>query len=203
MNPDDKKCETYWKAQDKNAWSSHTNPSECVKAGFNCLKELVTNSPQAFEVDKNAAVFWCGDVHNNMDEAQKWAENQNPKKYTLEQTPGGSIVNGMKLFSDNKNCWGCDTGKQAAEIFDVASKYFAEKASGTVSVFAHDCTVNGNFGRRTWFRIEAPALAQNQQLSKVEFYKSNGHGTWTHETTIDKTRAQLANEIANKIDFTY
>lgn len=71
-------------------------------------------------------------------------------KTTLEQTVGGRYLNSLNLFSIN--------GAKAAEVFDIASARFAQGASGNVNAFAFGAERFGQYGERTWWRIEKPIL---------------------------------------------
>jgi RHS repeat-associated protein len=80
-----------------------------------------------FSTANDGAVFWATP---NMKEAQKWAAANG--KTTLEQTPGGKFLDSLNLFEPGSPV----TKAEAAQIWDAASKRFAEGASGEVNVFS-------------------------------------------------------------------
>uniref|UniRef100_UPI00232A983F fibronectin type III domain-containing protein n=1 Tax=Aquimarina algiphila TaxID=2047982 RepID=UPI00232A983F len=108
-----------------------------------------------FTTKTDGAVFWSGP---RMGDAQKWAKNNS--RTTLEQTVGGKYLDDLELF-DNIS------GQDAAEIWDIASKTFAENASGTVNVFSTGAKEIGDYGQRTWWRVEKPALLKNANVIKI------------------------------------
>ncbi|HVW50485.1 MAG TPA: hypothetical protein VHC91_08780 [Trinickia sp.] len=119
-----------------------------------------------FSTNKDAAVFWSGP---NMKTAQQWAQLHG--KTTLEQTAGGKYLDGLNLFGKGSGM----SGKQAAEIWDVASVKFAQGASGDVNVFGTGAKKMNDFGSmRTWWRIEKPALIANPDVTSVTRLKKDG-----------------------------
>jgi RHS repeat-associated protein len=132
--------------------------------GFDTLKKMA-QSTLDFSTKQDGAVFWSD---KNMKRAQKWAESVG--KTTLEQTKGGKILNDMELFSDVSGL----TKKQAAEIWDIASKRFADEASGIVNVFSTGAKRMGQYGERTWWRIEKPALLKNMNVTNILVRKVDG-----------------------------
>jgi RHS repeat-associated protein len=129
------------------------------------LKDMAQNSLD-FSTVKDGAVFWSGP---NMKTAQEWAAANG--KTTLEQTAGGKYLESLDLF--NKKVSGLE-GHEAAEIWDIASKRFAEGASGDVHVFSTNAKRIGPFGERTWWRIEKPALLKNKNVSTIFRMRKNG-----------------------------
>ncbi|WP_441656236.1 RHS repeat-associated core domain-containing protein [Fibrella musci] len=128
---------------------------------FDELKQMAQTTLD-FSTSKDGAVFWSG---KNMNTAQEWAKRVG--KTTLEQTVGGKYLDELKLFENLP-------GKQAAEIWDIASKRFAESASGTVSVFSTGAKKIGDYGMRTWWRIEKPALLKNSLVSSIIRMRKDG-----------------------------
>ncbi len=131
---------------------------------FDVLKDMAQNSLD-FSTAKDGAVFWSGP---RMKDAQKWAAANG--KTTLEQTVGGKYLNDLELF-DNM------PGHQAAEIWDIASKKFADGASGNVNAFSTGAKRFGPFGERTWWRIEKPALLKNSAIKSIIRRNKNGGKT--------------------------
>src|SRR5512133_1619426 len=104
-----------------------------------------------------------------MKAAQNWADSV-VGKTTLEQTHGGKYLDSLKLFDKGSGL----TGAQAAEIWDIASKRFADGASGKVFVFSTKTAKVGDYGIRTWWRIEKPALQKNPNVSEIIRMKKDG-----------------------------
>jgi len=129
---------------------------------LNTLRKMAQNYLD-FTTKSDGAVFWSGP---RMVDAQKWAKNNG--RSTLEQTVGGKYLDELKLF-DNIS------GQDAAEIWDIASKTFAKNASGTVNVFSTGAKEIGDYGQRTWWRIEKPALLKNSKVIKI--VRRNKDGT--------------------------
>ena len=69
----------------------------------------------------------------------------------------------LSLFSPGSGL----TGSEAAEVWDIASKTFAENASGIVNVFSTGAKKIGDYGQRTWWRVEKPTLLKNPNVSKI------------------------------------
>lgn len=69
-------------------------------------------------------------------------------------------MNDLKLFENLP-------GHQAAQIWDVASKRFADGASGNVNVFSTGASRFGAWGERTWWRIEKKALLKNLNVKNI------------------------------------
>ncbi len=123
------------------------------------LKAMAAKSLD-FSTKEDGAVFWSGD--GNMEAAQKWAAANG--KTTLEQTAGGSYLNDLNLFDSANSGL---TGKQAADVWNIASQRFAEGASGEVYVFQEGATQFGAYGERTWWAIEQPALNANPDVTGI------------------------------------
>jgi len=139
------------------------NPNSPVT--FEGLKELVENDLD-FSTTKDGAVFWSG---KNMLTAQSWALGSN--KTTLEQTKGGEYLVGLELFSKNSNL----SGAQAAEVWDIASEKFSQRASGDLAAFSTGAKRENDYGSiRTWWRVEKPALENNTSVSSVTRMKIDG-----------------------------
>ncbi|MCD9583286.1 hypothetical protein ACE1MK_13275 [Tenacibaculum maritimum] len=118
-----------------------------------------------FSTATDGAVFWSG---QNMSTAQQWASANG--KTTLEQTTGGKYLNNLDLFNPKNGL----TGNQAAEVWDIASKKFADGASGDVNVFSTGAKRFGPFGERTWWRIEKKALLKNSSIKNIFRRKQDG-----------------------------
>jgi RHS repeat-associated protein len=142
------------------AWSPTTVTDPTGLAGvpsFADLKHMAQNTLD-FSTTKDGAVFWSG---SRMRDAQKWAAAHG--KTTLEQTVGGKYLDNLDLFNAKSGL----TGAEAAEIWNVASKRFADGASGTVNAFSTGAKRFGPFGERTWWRIEKPALLNNPNVDAI------------------------------------
>ena len=131
---------------------------------FDILKDMAHNSLD-FSTAKDGAIFWSG---GNMKTAQDWALANG--KTTLEQTRGGKILDDLDLFNPKNGL----TGNQAAEVWNIASKRFAESASGDINVFSTGAKRFGPFGERTWWRIEKPELLKNKNVGTIFRRKKSG-----------------------------
>jgi hypothetical protein len=120
------------------------------------LIDLVQNSLD-FSTKRNAALFWSG---GNMKLAQRIGRLTG--KTTLEQTRGGRYLDALKLFERADL-----TGKQAANIWNLASLRFAKGATGRINVFAFGAKKYGPYGMRTWWRIERRALLDQGKRFRV------------------------------------
>lgn len=96
-----------------------------------------------------------------MTTAQEWARKNG--KTTLEQTRGGQYLDSLDLFSPSSGM----KPSQAAEVWDIASKRFAEGASGNVNVFSTGAKRFGPYGERMWWRVEKSALLANRNVSSI------------------------------------
>jgi hypothetical protein len=94
-----------------------------------------------------------------MEAAQKWASATG--KTTLEQTEGGQYLDSVKLLDKANGL----TGEQAADVWNVASQRFADGASGEAYVFKDGAKPFGQYGERTWWRIEQPAIDANANVT--------------------------------------
>lgn len=140
------------------------DPADPVPAkkipSYDELKDMAANSLD-FGTKQDGAVFWSGD--GNMVKAQEWASSVG--KTTLEQTQGGQYLNDLDLFNN------MDKG-QAADVWNIASKRFAEGASGDVTVFNEGATQFGQWGERTWWKTELPALQANPDVTSITEWRS-------------------------------
>lgn len=107
---------------------------------FDKLKTMAQTTLD-FSTAKDGAVFWSG---GRMKDAQRWAINNG--KTTLEQTKGGKYLDSLDLFNPKNGL----TGSQAAEIWNIASKRFADGASGVAHAFSTGAKRFGPYGERTW-----------------------------------------------------
>ena len=130
------------------------------------LKKMAAGSLD-FSTKENGAVFWSGP--GNMEAAQKWASATG--KTTLEQTEGGSYLHSLDLFDEASSGL---KDSQAADVWNIASKRFADGASGEVYVFKDGATQFGKYGERTWWKIEQPALNANPDVTGIVEMPSNG-----------------------------
>jgi len=119
-----------------------------------------------FSTARDGAVFWSGP---RMGDAQRWAAANG--KTTLEQTAGGSHLNGLNLFDSSSGL----SGAQAAQVWDAASVRFAQRATGDVNVFSTGATRFGPYGERTWWRIEKPALDANPDVTSITRRRIDGN----------------------------
>ncbi|HVI48246.1 MAG TPA: hypothetical protein VM802_25485 [Chitinophaga sp.] len=76
-------------------------------------------------------------------------------------------MDNLKLF-DNL------PGHEAAEVWDIASKRFADAAKGDVHVFSTGAKRFGPYGERTWWRIEKKALLKNKKVKNIFRMKKDG-----------------------------
>jgi RHS repeat-associated protein len=137
----------------------------CAKEySFEELKNLASERLD-FSTTLNCAVFWGTP---NMVVAQDWATLNN--RMTLEQTKGGMFLDKLNLFGGSSGI----TAAQAKEIWDIASKRFAELASGEVNVFSTGAKRFSPFGERTWWKIEKPALMKNDKVTAILRRKKDG-----------------------------
>ncbi len=130
---------------------------------FDQLKHLAETLD--FSTAKDGAVFWATP---NMEIAQDWAAAHG--KTTLEQTKGGQILDKMDLFGKGSPV----DGAQAKEVWDIASRRFAEGASGEVNVFSTGATRYSPYGERTWWKIERDALMKNSKVQRITRRKKDG-----------------------------
>jgi hypothetical protein len=133
---------------------------------YDDLKKLAAGSLD-FSTEENGAVFWSGP--GNMEAAQQWASASG--KTTLEQTTGGQYLHSLDLFDEASS--GLTNG-QAADVWNVASKRFADGASGEVFVFKDGATQFGPYGERTWWAIEEPALNANPAVTSIQTMSPSG-----------------------------
>ncbi len=114
-----------------------------------------------FSSSPDSAVFWAGG-EKKMGLAHEWAAAH--EKTALEQTPGGKYLQGLVLFDEASEL----SESQIYEIWDEASRRFAEDASGEVTVFSTGTTRHRADGTlRTWWRIEKPALEANPNVTRI------------------------------------
>ena len=138
------------------------------------LEQLITNGDLDFTTKKDGAVFWGTP---NMIRAQDWAKANG--KTTLEQTAGGDFLDELDLFGGGNSMSGAD----AKDVWDMASKKFAESASGEVHVFSTGATRYSPFGERTWWKIEKPTLLNNPEVTKITRMKIDGTPSKTGHVT--------------------
>lgn len=132
------------------------------------LSELMDAAQNSldFSTAPDGAVFWSGP---RMADAQAWAAANG--KTTLEQTPGGRILDGLNLFDPGSGI----SGAEAAAVWDAASKRFADGASGTINVFSTGAKKMNAWGSlRTWWRVELPALRANPRVSGITRRRKDG-----------------------------
>ncbi len=138
---------------------------------FGDLKGMAQNTLD-FSTAKDGAVFWSGP---NMKTAQSWATLNG--KTTLEQTVGGRYLASLELFDNIP-------GHEAAQIWDIASKRFADAASGEAHVFSTGAKRFGDYGERTWWRIEKPALLKNSKVKGINRLKRDGNSVKRGRTVV-------------------
>ncbi|OEK09132.1 hypothetical protein A8C32_10380 [Flavivirga aquatica] len=128
------------------------------------LKDMSENQLD-FSTGPDEAVFWSG---NRMFDAQSWAKAN--EKLTLELTPGGRFLDNLQLFGKESPL----SGSEAAEIWDIASDKFSKGASGNLNVFSTGANRFGQWGERTWWRLEKPNLMLNVDVKTIFRRKMNG-----------------------------
>ncbi|MDG9672354.1 RHS domain-containing protein, partial [Hahella sp. CR1] len=140
------------------------------------IREMIRSDQLDFSTKKDGAVFWGTSRHpgvNNMLVAQTWAKANG--KSTLEQTSGGKVLEQLDLFSKSNDM---DSGK-AAKLWNMASTKFASNASGDINVFNTGANRFGQWGERTWWRIEKPVLLKNESVTSVARRKKDGSAAKT------------------------
>ena len=138
---------------------SHSVPS------FDELKDLARNTLD-FSTPKDGAVFWATP---NMTKAQTWARLN--RKFTVELTSGGRYLTDLELFEPGSPL----TGKQASEVWDIASDRFSKQASGETFAFSTGAKRMNDYGSiRTWWRIERPNLISNPEVTNITRMKIDG-----------------------------
>ncbi len=126
------------------------NREKLAELGYSGLRELAFNMD--VRTGPGKAVFWSSE--QNMKAAHEFVKSRKGGLSTIEYTRGGAPLNDLSLFS-------CKSGTVGAEIWNIASQRFADQARGVVYVFADDATPIGEYGVRTWFKIELPRLLKN------------------------------------------
>lgn len=91
--------------------------------------------------------------------AQRWAKSHG--KTTLEQTKDGQFLEKLNLFSSSNDFYPA----MAAKLWNIASTKFALGASGDINVFNTSANRYGEWGERTWWRIEKPILERNNSVT--------------------------------------
>ncbi|MEZ5509896.1 MAG: RHS repeat-associated core domain-containing protein [Gammaproteobacteria bacterium] len=128
------------------------------------LDKMIKDGQLDFSTQRDGAVFWSG---GKMETAQQWAAANG--KTTLEQTKGGRVLAELKLFENPS----FDNAK-AAKLWNKASNKFASQASGDLNAFSTGATRYGDYGERTWWRIEKPILQKNDAVNSVTRLKIDG-----------------------------
>jgi RHS repeat-associated protein len=144
--------------------------SEGVKAPptYDELKDLAQNKLD-FSTKKDGAVFWSSSANSsNIKIAQNWASDHG--KTTLEQTKGGIYLDNLDLFNPANGL----TGNQAKEVWDIASRKFAQGATGEAYVFSTGATKIGKHGEKTWWKTEKPTLMENDDITRITRMKKDG-----------------------------
>ncbi len=116
-----------------------------------------------FSSPRDGAVFW---TTPNGKTAEEWARNNN--KVTLAQTPGGRELVALHLYK-NPNL----TPELARQVWNAASKRFAEQATGTVNVFAQGMVNPGPHGELTFTAVEHPILRHAQEVT-INYRNNDG-----------------------------
>ncbi len=112
-----------------------------------------------FSSEPDGAVFWSG---KHMDRAHEWAAEHG--KTTVEQTRGGTYLRELQLHVPAESGL---SPAQATELWDAASRRFAEGASGEVNVFSTGTKKMAVHGERTWWRVEKPILDVNPKVTAI------------------------------------
>ena len=126
------------------------------------LRNMIKNDKFDFSTGESGAVFWGTSMHrktNNMKIAQGWAQANG--KTILEQTSGGKVLEKLDLFTEEFGF------AKAAKLWNMASTNFALGASGNINVFNTGANRFGEWGERTWWRIEKPVLLRNDAVDSV------------------------------------
>jgi hypothetical protein len=107
----------------------------------------------------NKAVFYSGPGSQDVAFEHKIATG----KWTIEDTAGGKWLDSFDLYGFKKPS--PITKSQADTIWMIASKKYAENASGEITLFVH-----GSSGNRIFYQHEFPTLQSNKKIYKW-FYK--------------------------------
>jgi RHS repeat-associated protein len=102
-----------------------------------------------FSTPRNGAVFWTGYSQGNQTTAMSWAAANG--KYTIEMTPGGQWLTGLKLYGADSPV----TEEEANAIWQSASEQFASGVSGSVNAFTRGTTFNPG---SAFYNTELPIL---------------------------------------------
>jgi len=131
-----------------------------------CKEKTFKSNDKAFEyyknlveklnvsTGKNQAVFYSGP--GNRDLAEQFAKANS--KMTLEMTPGGKYLDGLKLFEESSPL----TGDQARQVWARLSQRYAQQASGNAYAF-----VNGARPGSIFNTVEYPALQINPKITNI------------------------------------
>lgn len=108
----------------------------------------------------NTAIFYSGPGNRTL--AEKFAKENG--KITLEMTPGGAYLDGLKLFEIGSPL----TEEEATNVWARLSARYAQNASGNVYGF-----VNGSRSGSIFNTVEYPELLKNSDITNVftEFMK--------------------------------
>jgi hypothetical protein len=123
-----------------------------------------------FATGSGEAVFWSNWRGGNQDTALRHVilEGQaGASKKTIEMTSGGQWLM-AKLAAAGPNGMAIGqhlTDKQIDKLWEQASKYFAEQASGAVAAFVRDASVE-----RTFLKIELPRLNDNGSVTQINAF---------------------------------
>jgi hypothetical protein len=128
---------------------------------------------------KDHAVFYSGT--GNRELAEKYARANGLE--TLEMTPGGKYLDDLRLFDTGSPL----TPAEAVQVWSVASRRYAEQASGIVHCFVTGARPSGVFTT-----VEQPALLKNKDVIRVAkadntgYVKVEGGNVWYRIVGADK-----------------
>jgi hypothetical protein len=126
-----------------------------------------------FTTQNTRAVFYSG---KNREFAEKWAVVKGCQ--TLELTPGGKYLDALDLFN-NSGIYKDGpplSAEKASELWDRASRKFAQLCQGYAYVFIEGIEPVNEFGvLRTFFRVELPTLLNtNKNVGTIYFVNNDG-----------------------------
>jgi hypothetical protein len=117
-----------------------------------------------FNTEQDSAVFWTGFKFRNNDAATEYARSKG--KTTIEMTRGGVFLDGLDLYGKIESS--SISTELANSLFDVASRRFAEAATGNVVAVIYDKDTPGiDYLASTYHRIERPILWRSWELEKI------------------------------------
>ncbi len=126
-------------------------------------------SSEDFATNVNSAIFYSGRTHlkGHKDPLENWiiAEtfcDQNPQYQTIQRTAGGGKLKQLLLA-------GSLPQTIKTRLWNYASREFAQRAKGTVTIFAEGALADGTF-----CLVEANELINNPNVTQIHLMRSRG-----------------------------